>query len=85
MKAANTKIVLADPPFGKKSSVTIVNEAGETSKESLIINRDDSERARASASRTLLKQADVHTLLRLPTGILIRSLPLAQPSAFPSH
>jgi type I restriction enzyme M protein len=34
-------IVLANPPFGKKSSVTIVNEAGETSKESLIINRDD--------------------------------------------
>jgi len=35
--------------------------------------------------RELLKQADVHTLLRLPTGILIRSLPLAQPSACPSH
>src|SRR6266568_8696868 len=34
-------LVLANPPFGKKSSVTIVNEAGETSKESLIINRDD--------------------------------------------
>ncbi|HZM03366.1 MAG TPA: N-6 DNA methylase [Candidatus Saccharimonadales bacterium] len=34
-------IVLANPPFGKKSSVTIVNEAGEQSKESLIINRDD--------------------------------------------
>jgi type I restriction enzyme M protein len=34
-------IVLANPPFGKKSSVTIVNEVGETSKESLIINRDD--------------------------------------------
>jgi len=33
--------VLANPPFGKKSSVTIVNEAGEQSKESLIINRDD--------------------------------------------
>ncbi len=29
--------------------------------------------------------ADVHTLLRLPTGILICSLPRAQPSAFPSH
>ena len=35
--------------------------------------------------RELLKQADVHTLLRLPTGILIRSRPLAQPPAFPSH
>jgi type I restriction enzyme M protein len=34
-------LVLANPPFGKKSSVTIVNEAGEQSKESLVINRDD--------------------------------------------
>lgn len=34
-------IVLANPPFGKKSSITIVNEAGEQSKESLTINRDD--------------------------------------------
>ncbi len=98
-------IVLANPPFGKKSSVTIVNEAGETSKESLIINRDDfwastsnkqlnflqhiftilKQHGRAAVvlpdnvlfeggagetiRRALLKQADVHTLLRLPTGI----------------
>lgn len=98
-------IVLANPPFGKKSSVTIVNEAGEQSKESLIINRDDfwastsnkqlnflqhiftilKQHGRAAAvlpdnvlfeggagetiRRELLKQADVHTLLRLPTGI----------------
>src|SRR4051812_21816205 len=34
-------MVLANPPFGKKSSVTIVNEAGEQQRESLIINRDD--------------------------------------------
>ncbi|HVF71407.1 MAG TPA: class I SAM-dependent DNA methyltransferase, partial [Chthoniobacterales bacterium] len=98
-------IVLANPPFGKKSSVTIVNEAGETSKESLIINRDDfwastsnkqlnflqhiftilKQHGRAAVvlpdnvlfeggagetiRRALLKQADAHTLLRLPTGI----------------
>ena len=98
-------IVLANPPFGKKSSVTIVNEAGETSKESLIINRDDfwastsnkqlnflqhiftilKQHGRAAVvlpdnvlfeggagetiRRALLKQADVHTLVRLPTGI----------------
>ncbi len=98
-------IILANPPFGKKSSVTIVNEAGETSKESLIINRDDfwastsnkqlnflqhiftilKQHGRAAVvlpdnvlfeggagetiRRALLKQADVHTLLRLPTGI----------------
>jgi type I restriction enzyme M protein len=40
-KHGEYEIVLANPPFGKKSSVTIVNEAGESSKESLIINRDD--------------------------------------------
>ncbi|MDN5851102.1 MAG: SAM-dependent methyltransferase [Gammaproteobacteria bacterium] len=34
-------VVLANPPFGKKSSVTIVNDAGETTKESLTIHRDD--------------------------------------------
>ena len=38
-----------------------------------------------TAGHVFLKQADVHTLLRLSTGILIRSLPLAQPSAFPSR
>ena len=98
-------MVLANPPFGKKSSVTIVNDAGETSKESLVINRDDfwastsnkqlnflqhiftilKQHGRAAVvlpdnvlfeggagetiRRALLKQADVHTLLRLPTGI----------------
>jgi len=98
-------IVLANPPFGKKSSVTIVNDAGEQQKESLIINRDDfwastsnkqlnflqhiftilkqhghaavvlpdnvlfEGGAGETIRRELLKQADVHTLLRLPTGI----------------
>ncbi len=98
-------MVLANPPFGKKSSVTIVNGAGEQQKESLIINRDDfwattsnkqlnflqhiftilRQHGRAAVvlpdnvlfeggagetiRRELLKQADVHTLLRLPTGI----------------
>jgi type I restriction enzyme M protein len=38
------EIVLANPPFGKKSSVTIFNEAGESSRESLIINRPDRSR-----------------------------------------
>jgi type I restriction enzyme M protein len=85
--------------------VTIVNDAGESSKESLVINRDDfwastsnkqlnflqhiftilKQHGRAAVvlpdnvlfeggagetiRRELLKQADVHTLLRLPTGI----------------
>ncbi len=84
--------------------MTIVNEAGEQSKESRIINRDDfwastsnnqlnflqhiftilKQHGRAAVvlpdnvlyeggagetiRRELLKQADVHTLLRLPTG-----------------
>ncbi|MEI7899740.1 MAG: class I SAM-dependent DNA methyltransferase [bacterium] len=104
-KHGEYEIVLANPPFGKKSSVTIVNEAGDQSKESLIINRDDfwastsnkqlnflqhiftilKQHGRAAVvlpdnvlfeggagetiRRELLKQADVHTLLRLPTGI----------------
>jgi type I restriction enzyme M protein len=104
-KHGEYEIVLANPPFGKKSSVTIVNEAGESSKESLIINRDDfwastsnkqlnflqhiftilkqhghaavvlpdnvlfEGGAGETIRRELLKQADVHTLLRLPTGI----------------
>ena len=98
-------LVLTNPPFGKKSSVTIVNDAGDTSKESLVINRDDfwastsnkqlnflqhvftilKQHGRAAVvvpdnvlfeggagetvRRELMKQADVHTLLRLPTGI----------------
>jgi type I restriction enzyme M protein len=98
-------VVLANPPFGKKSSVTIVNAAGEQQRESLIINRDDfwattsnkqlnflqhiftilkqhgrgavvlpdnvlfEGGAGETVRRELLKQADVHTLLRLPTGI----------------
>jgi type I restriction enzyme M protein len=104
-KHGEYEIVLANPPFGKKSSVTIVNEAGDTSKESLVINRDDfwastsnkqlnflqhiftilKQHGRAAVvlpdnvlfeggagetiRRELLKEADVHTLLRLPTGI----------------
>jgi type I restriction enzyme M protein len=104
-KHGEYEMVLANPPFGKKSSVTIVNDAGESSKESLIINRDDfwastsnkqlnflqhiftilKQHGRAAVvlpdnvlfeggagetiRRELLKQADVHTLLRLPTGI----------------
>jgi type I restriction enzyme M protein len=104
-KHGEYEIVLANPPFGKKSSVTVVNAAGESSKESLIINRDDfwastsnkqlnflqhiftilKQHGRAAVvlpdnvlfeggagetiRRELLKQADVHTLLRLPTGI----------------
>ncbi len=98
-------MVLANPPFGKKSSVTIIGADGEQFKESLTVNRADfwattsnkqlnflqhiftilKQHGRAAVvlpdnvlfeggagetiRRELLKQADVHTLLRLPTGI----------------
>ena len=104
-KHGEYEMVLTNPPFGKKSSVTIVNEAGDEEKQSLIINRDDfwattsnkqlnflqhvftilEQHGRAAivvpdnilfeggagetVRREFLKQADVHTLLRLPTGI----------------
>jgi type I restriction enzyme M protein len=104
-KHGEYEMVLTNPPFGKKSSVTIVNEAGDEEKQSLIVHRDDfwastsnkqlnflqhvftilKQHGRAAivvpdnvlfeggagetVRRELLKQADVHTLLRLPTGI----------------
>jgi type I restriction enzyme M protein len=99
------EMVLTNPPFGKKSSVTFVNEEGETKRESQIIVRDDfwtstsnkqvnfvqhvktilAMHGRAAVvvpdnvlfeggagevvRRKLLHECDVHTLLRLPTGI----------------
>ena len=104
-KHGEYEMVLTNPPFGKKSSVTIVNEAGDEEKQSLVVHRDDfwastsnkqlnflqhvftilKQHGRAAivvpdnvlfeggagetVRRELLKQADVHTLLRLPTGI----------------
>jgi type I restriction enzyme M protein len=99
------EMVLTNPPFGKKSSITIMNEEGEESKEALTYVRDDfwastsnkqlnflqhvksclkihgraaivvpdnvlfEGGAGEKVRRELLKQCDVHTLLRLPTGI----------------
>ncbi len=98
-------MVLTNPPFGRKSSITVVNGEGETEKESLTIVRDDfwastsnkqlnfvqhvktllEVNGRAAVvvpdnvlfeggagevvRRKLLHECDVHTLLRLPTGI----------------
>jgi type I restriction enzyme M protein len=98
-------IVLTNPPFGKKSSVTFVTEEGEVKRESTTIVRDDfwastsnkqlnfvqhvkslleiNGRAAVvvpdnvlfeggagdTVRRKLLHECDVHTLLRLPTGI----------------
>jgi len=102
---AEYEVVLTNPPFGKKSSVTIVGEGGETGRETLSIVRDDfwattsnkqlnflqhifsilkmhgkaavvvpdnvlfEGGAGETIRRRLLNQADVHTLLRLPTGL----------------
>ncbi len=98
-------IVLTNPPFGKKSSVTFITDEGEMRRESQNIVRDDfwtstsnkqlnfvqhvrsilQQHGRAAVvvpdnvlfeggagevvRRRLLNECDVHTLLRLPTGI----------------
>lgn len=98
-------LVLTNPPFGKKSSVTYITDTGETRREAQTIVRDDfwvstsnkqlnfvqhvfnileingraavvvpdnvlfEGGAGETVRRRLLAQADVHTLLRLPTGI----------------
>jgi len=98
-------LVLTNPPFGKKSSVTIVNGEGKTDREALSYNRQDfwattsnkqlnflqhvrnllkingraavvvpdnvlfEGGAGETVRRRLLQDCDVHTLLRLPTGV----------------
>jgi len=97
--------VLANPPFGKKSSQTFTNEDGEQGKEDLTYNRQDfwattsnkqlnfvqhirtmlkttgraavvlpdnvlfEGGAGETVRKKLLETTDVHTILRLPTGI----------------
>ena len=97
--------VLANPPFGKKSSMSFTNDEDETEKEDLVYNRQDfwattsnkqlnfvqhirtmlKTTGRAAVvvpdnvlfeggagetiRRKLLENTDLHTILRLPTGI----------------
>lgn len=97
--------VLANPPFGKKSSITVTNEEGEQEKEDFTYNRQDfwattsnkqlnfvqhirtllnttgqaavvvpdnvlfEGGAGETVRKSLLMQTDLHTILRLPTGI----------------
>jgi type I restriction enzyme M protein len=97
--------VLANPPFGKKSSMTITNEEGEQEKQDLSYNRQDfwastsnkqlnflqhirslmkvtgeaavvlpdnvlfEGGAGETVRKELLKTTELHTILRLPTGI----------------
>jgi len=101
-------MVLTNPPFGKRSSITIVNNEGKADKESLVYERPDfwattsnkqlnflqhvktlldingraaivmpdnvlfEGGAGETVRRKLLHECDVHTLLRLPTGIFYR-------------
>jgi type I restriction enzyme M protein len=103
--AEKVDLVLANPPFGKKSSVTVIGEDGSVSSESESIVRDDfwattsnkqlnflqhirsmlhiggeasvvlpdnvlfEGGAGETIRRRLLQECNVHTLLRLPTGI----------------
>ncbi len=98
-------IVLTNPPFGKKSSITVFNGEGKAERESLTYNRQDfwattsnkqlnflqhvrnmlkingkvaivvpdnvlfEGGAGETVRRSLLHECDVHTLLRLPTGL----------------
>lgn len=104
-KADPVDMVLTNPPFGKKSSFTIIGKGGKSQTDKISYERDDfwattsnkqlnflqhvhsmlNETGRAAVvvpdnvlfeggagekiRRALLKQCDVHTLLRLPTGI----------------
>jgi type I restriction enzyme M protein len=98
-------VVLTNPPFGKKSSIRVVNEAGEEERQDLEVYREDfwattknkqlnfvqhvktllkingraavvvpdnvlfEGGAGETVRRKLLHECEVHTLLRLPTGI----------------
>ncbi len=97
--------VLANPPFGKKSSMTSTNEAGEAEKQDMSYNRQDFWESTSNKQlnflqhiksmlkvtgeaavvlpdnvlfeggageeirKQLMQTADLHTILRLPTGI----------------
>lgn len=100
--------VLTNPPFGKKSSITMTNEEGEEEEEDLIYNRQDfwttssnkqlnfvqhintimkatgkaavvvpdnvlfEGGAGETVRQKLLQTTDLHTILRLPTGIFYK-------------
>ncbi|MCK9367853.1 MAG: type I restriction-modification system subunit M [Metallibacterium scheffleri] len=102
---AKVDYVLANPPFGKKSSMTITNEEGEEDRDALTYERQDFWETTSNKQlnflqhivsmlkldgkaavvlpdnvlfeggagekirRKLLETCDVHTILRLPTGI----------------
>ena len=114
-------IVLANPPFGRKSSMSFTNEAGEQEAEDLTYNRQDfwattsnkqlnfvqhirtmlKSTGRAAVvvpdnvlfeggagetvRRKLLHNTDLHTILRLPTGIFYANGVKANVLFFDNH
>lgn len=100
--------VLANPPFGKKSSITMTNDAGEEEKEDQTYNRSDfwtttsnkqlnfvqhiysilkvtgraavvvpdnvlfEDHAGDTVRKNLLEKTNLHTILRLPTGLFYK-------------
>ncbi|NUK04757.1 SAM-dependent DNA methyltransferase [Streptomyces lunaelactis] len=103
--AKHASLVLANPPFGKKSAITVIGTDGKTDREDISYDRDDFRATTTNKQlnflqhimslmeidgraavvlpdnvlfeggagekirRRLLKEFDLHTLLRLPTGI----------------
>ena len=99
------EVVITNPPFGKKSSITVVNEEGETDKQSVSYSRPDfwtttsnkqlnflqhvksllkingraavvvpdnvlfEGGAGETVRRKLMNECELHTVIRLPTGI----------------
>lgn len=100
--------VLANPPFGKKSSMTFTNEEGEQEEQDLVYNRQDFDATTSNKQlnflqhirsmlkisgkaavvlpdnvlfeggagekvrKALLTKTDLHTILRLPTGVFYK-------------
>src|SRR5260370_26822707 len=62
--SANYDMVLTNPPFGKKSSITIINEEGEQSKETLTYYRDDF--CATTSNKQLNFLHHVKSLLKVP-------------------
>ena len=103
-----TSLVMTNPPFGKKSSLTFTNEEGGTEEEDLVYNRQDfwttgsnkqlnflqhintllktdgraavvlpdnvlfEGGAGETVRKKLLETCELHTILRLPTGIFYK-------------
>lgn len=113
--------VLANPPFGRKASMTVTNEDGEEDKEELVYNRQDfwtttsnkqlnfvqhirtmlkttgraavvvpdnvlfEGGAGETVRKQLLRNTDLHTILRLPTGIFYANGVKANVIFFDNH